>query len=102
MHRVFALRPREAPGEAVHAAGRCLAVRIQNRSDDHREQELDEQQPEAAHLADEPEAEGAGKGRDSRSQLLRSRRPRAAASAPASLEPTIGNVCDPGGRLRDR
>jgi hypothetical protein len=71
MHRVLPSRSRETPGEATCATGRRLAIRIQNHSDDHREQELQEQHPDAADSARKPESGGAGIGRDSSSQLLR-------------------------------
>ena len=74
MHRVLALCPGKASGEAVRRLGHGLAVRVQDRDDDHGEQELDEQQAETAHLADEPEYDPAGEGREASGHLFRTGR----------------------------
>ena len=70
MRRVLPLRPGKTPHEEIRAARRRLAVRVQNRDDDDREQDMDEQQPETPHLADEPEGDPTGKGGEVRRHLL--------------------------------
>src|SRR6266404_4737473 len=70
MHGVLTPRPGETPGKTVHAVRYHLGLRIQDRDDDDREQELDEQQTETAHVADEPEYDTASEGRQARGHLF--------------------------------
>src|SRR5438477_13157543 len=99
MHHVLASRSGKPPGEPVGAAGRRLAVRVQNGSNDHREQELDEQQPDTAHLGHEPEGGGMGDGRQAGGDLVRTGC-RELLPARQEPRPDHGDRLQPGGGLR--
>src|SRR5262249_2576419 len=87
LYRALTGRTRDPPGKAQHGVSRGLAVGVDQRGNDHREQELEEQPPDAADLENEPAGERARIGREVGGQLLRTR---VSHLAPACGQPNPG------------
>ena len=90
--RRFAALAAEARAEAQHPAGGALSVGVQDCRGNHREQQLDEELAEAAHLGDEPGHEIAPIGCDSFPHQLEALRVR--------LLPELGQRARPRGAHR--